>query len=197
VRFAYADPPYLGCGKKFYGHLHPEAADYDRVETHKALVDRLVQEFPDGWAMSLHSPSLRTILPFCPDKARVMAWVKPFAFMKPSVRVTYSWEPLIVCGGRRGRDAVPTRDACWGNPCGVSARERVGDNPGEGKPETFCFWMFGVLGMQRGDDFADLFPGSGRVMRAWHAYQHLDALWSPPTRHPEPPSLFEAQEHQA
>ena len=63
MKFAYADPPYLGLAEKFYGHLHPEAAVYDKPEAHQALIDRLCDEFSDGWAMSLHSPSLRTILP--------------------------------------------------------------------------------------------------------------------------------------
>lgn len=51
MKFAYADPPYLGCGKKLYGKLHKAAADFDSLETHKSLIERLVDEFPDGWAM--------------------------------------------------------------------------------------------------------------------------------------------------
>jgi hypothetical protein len=100
MRFAYADPPYLGLAAKFYGHLHADAADYDKPETHQALIDRLCAEF-DGWALSLHTPSLRAILPMCPPDVRVMAWVKPFASFKPGVGVAYAWEPIIVRGGRR------------------------------------------------------------------------------------------------
>ena len=72
LRFAYADPPYYGLAVKFYGHLHPEAAEYDKLETHAALIERLNSEY-DGWAMSLHERSLRYILPLCPPDARVMA----------------------------------------------------------------------------------------------------------------------------
>lgn len=41
MRFAYADPPYLGCGQKHYGKHHADAADYDRLETHADLIGRL------------------------------------------------------------------------------------------------------------------------------------------------------------
>jgi hypothetical protein len=76
MKAAYADPPYLGVAEKFYGELHPEAAEYDKLETHARLVERLMDEY-DTWAMSLHVPSLREILGVCPDSVRVAAWVKP------------------------------------------------------------------------------------------------------------------------
>lgn len=53
MRFAYADPPYLGCGKKLYGDRHEQAADWDDPERHRQLVEQLCDEFKDGWAMSL------------------------------------------------------------------------------------------------------------------------------------------------
>ncbi len=37
MRFAYADPPYLGCGKKLYGDRHEQAADWDDPERHRQL----------------------------------------------------------------------------------------------------------------------------------------------------------------
>lgn len=58
VRFAYADPVYLGCGKLYAAH-HPDAAACDDPAWHQALIDRLCGEFPDGWALSLHEPPLR------------------------------------------------------------------------------------------------------------------------------------------
>ena len=42
LKFAYADPPYYGMAVKFYGDLHPEAAIYDTLEGHQALIDRLL-----------------------------------------------------------------------------------------------------------------------------------------------------------
>lgn len=35
MKFAYADPPYFGQGKKLYGKHHPEAAIYDTLDAHK------------------------------------------------------------------------------------------------------------------------------------------------------------------
>lgn len=84
MKAAYADPPYLGCGAKHYGALHEAAAEYDSPEAHKRLIERLCDEY-DTWALSLHEPSLRVMLPFCPDDVRVAAWVKPFAAFKANV----------------------------------------------------------------------------------------------------------------
>ena len=161
MKFAYADPPYLGCGKKLYGALHQDAADYDDPATHKILIDRLCNEFPDGWALSLHSPSLKTILPMCPDDCRVMAWVKPFAVFKANVTVAYAWEPVIVRGGRKRPRTMPTvRD--WVSAC-ITLKKGC---PGA-KPTAFCEWIFEILNVESGDEFVDLFPGSGQVTRAW------------------------------
>jgi hypothetical protein len=72
MRFAYADPPYLGCGKLYAQH-HVQALDWNTPERHIELINKLELEYPDGWAMSLSSPSLKTILPMCPQTCRVAA----------------------------------------------------------------------------------------------------------------------------
>lgn len=159
MRFAYADPPYLGCAH-FYAGMHPEAMSWDDPETHRALVERLCDEYPDGWAMSLHEPSLRTILPMCPKDCRTMPWVKPFASFKPGVGVAYAWEPVIVRGGRkRTRQQRTVRD--W---CAVNITLRRGFTGA--KPDKLIAWLFDVLNVQPGDTVDDLFPGSGAVTRA-------------------------------
>lgn len=159
MKFAFADPPYLGCGKKLYGQHHPNAADWDRIETHAALVERLADEFPDGWALCLHSPSLQAILPICPADCRVMAWVKPFAIFKPNVGVAYAWEPVIVRGGRkRTRDQPTVRD--W-----VSENITLRKGLAGAKPQAFCRWILDVLNVQPGDEVFDLFPGTGAMGR--------------------------------
>lgn len=159
MRFAYADPPYLGCGAKLYGQHHPDAARYDSLDAHRELVERLVAEFPDGWAMSLSSPSLQQILPLCPPDVRVMAWVKPFAVFKPNVGVAYAWEPVIVRGGRKRTRKQPTvRD--WID-CNITLRKGLTG----AKPPGFCEWLFDVLNLQDGDELVDLFPGTGVVGR--------------------------------
>src|SRR5690606_1435371 len=58
VRLAYADPPYLGCCR-LYQHHHPDGRCWDDLETHRLLVERLCDEYPDGWALSATSSSLR------------------------------------------------------------------------------------------------------------------------------------------
>lgn len=166
MRFAYADPPYLGLAAKFYGHLHEAAAEYDKPETHRALIDRLCDEYTDGWAMSLHSPALRVILPMCPADVRVMSWVKPFASFKPGVGVAYAWEPIVVRGGRRRtREQSTVRD--W---CAVNITLRKGFTGA--KPAAFVWWVLDVLGVEPADTIDDLFPGSGAVTVAideWRA----------------------------
>lgn len=159
MRFAYADPPYLGLAAKFYGHLHADAAAYDKLETHAALIDRLCSKY-DGWAMSLHSPSLREILPLCPSDVRVMPWVKPFASFKPGVGVAYAWEPLIVRGGRkRTRQQHTVRD--W-HACNITLRRGFTG----AKPEGVVEWLLQVLNVQPQDSFDDIFHGSGAVAQA-------------------------------
>lgn len=193
MRFAYADPPYLGCAERLYGHLHPEAAEYDKPETHHALIDRLVAEFPEGWALSCQTKDLRMFLPWCPEKARVMAWCKPFAFFNsPTVDVQYMWEPVIMNGGRRSvHPADKPRDWVACNPLGITQkqRDRLGGVKGA-KPETFCHWLFGVLGAEPGDEMVELFPGSGAVGRAWTSWCQMNRAWGRKAK-PEHPVLFD------
>lgn len=169
MRFAYADPPYLG-----YAHYydHPETAIYDTLEAHQRLIERLRTEFSDGWALSMTSGNLHDILPLCPKEARVMAWVKPFASFKPSVRVAYAWEPVIVMGGRkRSSERDTVRD--W---CSVGITLKKGFTGA--KPLEFCFWVFEVLGIQPGDEFVDLFLGSGAVTDAWERWSRQQRLFA-------------------
>lgn len=169
MRFAYADPPYLGEASRLYGHLHPDAAEYDKPETHRALVERLEAEY-DGWALSLHVPSLRTILPMVPEEARVCAWVKPFAVFKPKYRQAYAWEPVIVKPARRRPvDAVTVPDFVSAN---ITLQRGV---PGA-KPEAFAFWLFAFAGLEAADEFVDVFEGSGAIGEAWDRWRRQVAM---------------------
>jgi hypothetical protein len=180
MMFVYADPPYLGCGAKLYAQHHPDAADYDDPETHRALVLRLVGGGFDGWALSLHSPSLRVILPMCPDDCRVMAWVKPFASFKPNVNPAYCWEPVIVWGGRKRTREQPTvRDY-------VSASITLRKGLAGAKPRAFAFWLFEVLGMEPDDELVDLFPGTGAITNAFLEWSGQTALALTTTSDPGP-----------
>lgn len=163
MKFAYADPPYLGWSQRYYAE-HPEAADYDDPETHRELIARLSADF-DGWAMSLHSPALRTILPMCPDDVRVMAWCKSFASYKPGVHPAYAWEPVIIRGARpRNRNETTVADF-------HVARITLERGLTGAKPESFVWWVLAALNVRSDDAFTDLFPGSGAVGRAWERWQ--------------------------
>lgn len=178
MRFAYADPPYLGQGKKHYGHQHPEASEWDTLPAHAALIRRLCDEFPEAWALSLSTPSLWHILPLCPEECRVGGWFKPFASFKPGVNPAYCWEPVIFWGGRSasargGKASATKRDFVRTEECEAPAvAENITTKKGTSgaKPERFSYWLFDFLGVHGGDEFTDLFPGSGAVSRAWRTY---------------------------
>jgi hypothetical protein len=161
VRFAYADPVYLGMGKLYDAH-HDEARVWDQLEAHAELVRRLTTDYPDGWALSASAPSLRVMFGLVPAEARVCVWVKPFAAFKRNVRVAYTWEPVIVHGGRvSSKDgARPTRDHLAES---ITMQRGL---PGA-KPERFCSWVLDLLGWIPGDRVDDLYPGTdvmGRVV---------------------------------
>lgn len=157
MKFAYADPPYLGQGRKHY-------ADYDSIDGHKLLIAGLLDEYPDGWALSLHVPSLGAMLNLCPDDVRVGAWVKTFAAFKVNVNPGYCWEPVIWRGGRKRDRSWPTvRD--W---CAAPITLRKGTSGA--KPPQFTHWILSLLGVDPTDEIDDLFPGSNSVgdfIEAW------------------------------
>ena len=162
MKFAYADPPYLGCGARLYSEHHPDAAIWDDPETHRQLIERLCNEYPDGWALSLHVPSLQIILPMCPKDVRIGAYCKDFAQIRPT-RVQWFWEPVIWHGGRsKPIDKTHYRDWCRAWPRNATTDGLIG-----GKPRDFCRWVFGLLGAQRGDELDDIFPGTLAVGAAW------------------------------
>ena len=165
MRFAYADPPYLGCGRLYAAH-HQGALQWDDPKTHRGLIARLCADYPDGWAMSLSSPSLRILLPMCPDDCRVGPWVKPFAVFKPNVPVAYAWEPVIFRGGRRrGRDEPTVRD--WHSE-NIAMKKGL---PGA-KPSKFPLWIADLLGVDWAQDtIDDLSPGTHGMSLVWKEHQ--------------------------
>lgn len=164
MNFAYADPPYLGCCG-LYSHFH---GDDDRcwndVSTYVALIERLGAEFPDGWAMSASSPSLRALLPLCPPDIRVAAWVKPFHAYKKGIRPAYAWEPVLYRGGRNKNHPPPERGGKATTPkdfiaCNITLKKGLTG----AKPEVVCAWILDLLNFQPGDTVADLFIGTGSM----------------------------------
>ena len=180
MRFAYSDPPYLGQGARLYGDKHPHAHLWDDPETHREHIDWLCREFPDGWALSASAPSLRVLLPMCPDDARTAAWVKSFSAFKKGVRPAYAWEPVIFWHGRNpsnghphkppekgGKQTTPkdfhvTEEDRWEViVCPITLRKGLVG----AKPEAFCEWVLDLLGFRPGDEVVDVFPGTGVMGR--------------------------------
>lgn len=186
MKVAYADPPYPGESRRHYRD-HP---DYDGEVDHARLIRDLEQDFPEGWALSTKVPALRDLLNLCheagADDVRVAAWVKPWFVMKPGMGVGYAWEPVIWRGGRkRTRRQDTVRD--WISANAVMRSSRRVQTKGQ-KPEQFCYWLFAVLNLQPGDEFVDMFPGSGAVTHAWARWQTQMNL---PQLSPERQSVLE------
>lgn len=161
MRIIYADPPYPKQARKHYAH-DPRCAEVD----HAALLADLEQA--DGWALSSGADlaAMQYVVPLLPPGTRVGVWVKPFASFKPGVNPAYAWEPVYFKPARkRGRDVPTVRD--W-----IAANITLKRGLSGAKPEAFCRWLFEALGAQSGDDFVDLYPGTGGVSRAWDEWAH-------------------------
>jgi hypothetical protein len=180
LTMAYADPPYVGQSFKHYG----DHADYAGEVDHGELIGRLVAEYPDGWALSLSTPSTHICLDHCRDYGlslmdgdiRLWSWVKPFAAFKRNVRVAYAWEPLIVKLAPRLDGASPTRDFVEDLRCidlDLAVREPITMRRGftGAKPDKVCWWLFEAMGLRPCDELHDLYPGSGAVGRSWDAWR--------------------------
>lgn len=156
LRFAYADPPYVGCS-----HLypeHPESARWDDPGEHVALMHQMNDEY-DGWALSLSVPSLKDLIAGAPKGTRIGSWVKPFAAYKRNVRVAYTWEPVLWNRTAPRRDDEPVgRDHL---SCPITLKRGLTG----AKPEAFCRWVLMLLGWKVGDEVVDLFPGTGVMGR--------------------------------
>lgn len=174
---AYADPPYMGKAKKHY----KDHEDYDGEVDHEALIDRLVSEYPDGWALSCHMPSMGLILQMCEERGlslydgdiRIGSWCKTFGAFKRNVRVAYVWEPVIIKPAERLDGSVPTRD--FAVDAGSVLLEPITMKRGlaGAKPERFAFWLFNILGLRPCDELHDLFPGSRAISESWEAWKEL------------------------
>jgi len=159
MRFAYADPPYYAQGKRLYGKHHEEAAAWDSKEEHLRLIDRLLSEYPDGWALSANPANLRWLLPHAPEGVRVCSWVKTFHQIRPTT-VQFAWEPVLLFGGRKENKRSPmVRDWFVGVPT------RMKGLPGA-KSDSFNDWILDLLNFKEGDSLDDLFPGTGGMGRA-------------------------------
>jgi hypothetical protein len=178
LKFAIADPPYLGRAERWYGETgcgiarghgradqHPEAHIWDDPQSHIDLVHRLNRDY-HGWAIAMSVNSLSVYLSAVETDSRngirVCVWHKPSAVTSGS-RITNHWEPVLI--------NVPKERRSWksGNKCSdvfscnPNRRGFIGS-----KPHAWTFWILELLGVQEGDSVDDLFPGSGAVAEAMH-----------------------------
>jgi hypothetical protein len=169
MRFAYADPPYLGNGKKRYKE-HPEAHIWDEKETHFNFINRLVSEYPDGWVLSCNPSDLRWLLPACPDDCRVGAWVKTFHQIRRT-STQYAWEPVIFRGGRPDPTRKPmVRD--WISCVTTRKKGTIG-----AKPDLFNEWVLALMGYDPSQDtLDDIFPGSNGMMSVLQRAAQIDSV---------------------
>lgn len=166
LTFAYADPPYPRLARRYYG----DHRDYLGEVDHAALVERLAHDYPDGWALSTSSTSLRYVLGLCPVDVRVASWHRGPRRVR-SLGPLAAWEPVIYRGGRPDTSGEP---ASRTDALAYVARARTGDGQRVigAKPAAFAWWLFELLGARPGDRLDDLFPGSGGVGRAFDIFTH-------------------------
>lgn len=181
MRFAIADPPYLGRAHRHYGirpgvgvefgsgpsraasgrqpskratSEHPDASEWDQPERHQEMVDELVVAF-DGFAIAMHRTSLSHYLAWLPD-----AWVAVWHDTRMpagGARIVGAWEPVLVQTPkmtRRGR-GMNVRDVL------VAPHPEVAHLGA--KPRAWTAWVIDMLGVGDDDEVVDMFPGSGLV----------------------------------
>jgi hypothetical protein len=157
MKFAYADPPYFKQGKRLYGKLHDQADIWDGKQAHWDLIDHLMTEYPDGWALSCNPADLTWIIKH--DGIRICAWTKTFHQIRP-VTNQYAWEAVLLYGGRIVYKRKPmVRD--WLSCSTAMKKGLVG-----AKPNAFNQWILDLLNYEKGDTLDDLFPGSNSMQKA-------------------------------
>jgi hypothetical protein len=168
LRFAYADPPYLGMCSR-YGHEHHGGGCWDDVSTHAALIEQLAEY--DGWALSCTSRDLGWVLPLIerPD-VRVLAYCKTWVNLGHRVHPQYAWEPVVMAGSRAEHSSLSPTDWTALHPM-QSGQGFFGN-----KPPGFTRWILACLGVQPDDQFDDLFPGSGAVTKAYEQWVRQQTL---------------------
>jgi hypothetical protein len=166
MRFAYADPPYPGKSKRYYGN-HPDFAG--EVDHHQLLVELSSPGRYDGWALSTSAEALPEILSLCTTvtdrRVRVAAWFRGGRPHRSPRGPLSSWEPVVYCGERPGTHRYDSLIHA-ARPRTTDPQRVVG-----AKSATFARWLFDLLGAQPGDELDDIFPGSGGIARAWDLFQ--------------------------
>ena len=179
MRLAIADPPYLGRAALWYGgqhhrhrgtpgrakgrgctsaEYHPDAAQWDDPERHRALMTDLDLHW-DGWAMAASAKTIDQLLPHATALgARCAIWVVSNA-IPDGARVRSVWEAVLY--------RVPASRRAVGTGMRVTDVLRA-PHPVSGfvgaKPSQWTTWVLDLLGFDPATDSVDdIFPGSGAV----------------------------------
>lgn len=143
LRLAYADPPYPGLSRRYYGK-HP---DYAGEVDHRRLIEQL--DGYDGWALSTSARALQEVLALCPRGSRVAVWNRGERPTR-SAGPLNAWEPVIYFGGRR--------DASRSTMAGEKASRRPGERHELSRPADG----------RVAEDLRDVSPAAGVARRvAW------------------------------
>ncbi len=170
LKLAYADPPYPGLAGYYEGH-----PDYAGEVDHAELISRLCSDF-DGWALSTNARSLQLVLALCPPDVRVGSWHRGERPARAGYPLS-GWEPVIYWHGRFDPDLSPVDGPRRVDTLEHFSRPRFTDPDRVigAKPAVFARWVFDLMGALPQDDFTDLFPGSGGMLRAWNVYAGADS----------------------
>ena len=161
LRLAFADPPYPGLAGYYVGH-----PAYAGEVDHGALLAVLDAGF-DGWAYATSKAGMVQAIREL-DKRGITGWdVATWARgprVRRAMRPTQSTE-FVIYKTARASVVVPQVPDCL-----VHVHQARTGDPRHiigAKPAAYIRWMFGLLGARANDSFADLYPGSGRVMDGW------------------------------
>lgn len=180
MKFAIADPPYLGRAHRWYGiggrakgmgkgkaDDHPEAYKWDAPEMHLKLAADLMVEY-DGFAIACTPHSLSTYLSIIPTHSengiKLLSWVKP-ASMPTGSRITQSWEAVIVKVPKERKGRGTGKQMVDYLICRAPRKGFAGS-----KPIEWTNWVMDAMGVMDGDTVDDLFNGSGSVAAAIERY---------------------------
>lgn len=130
---------------------------WDSQVSHQLLLEHL-RFNSDGFAYSCNPSDLSWVMRHLPD-SRVGAWTKTWHQIRPT-STQYAWEPVVFQTVKKDPKRTPmVRD--WLS-CAVT--KQTGQRGA--KPDAFNDWILDLLVYEPGDEFVDLFPGSGGMAKA-------------------------------
>lgn len=161
----YADPPYAGCRFKYARRNGSRQWGRNaRADMMRELIAAIEQwRAPDGvGAVSMTSNEALRLGHLFPTDARQLAWVKPWAPMRPHVWPCYAWEPVVVWGRLPGRnEQLASRTPHDWLQCAPQVPEPGGhETP---KPPAFAAWIIGQTLGPRVGPVLELFAGTAPI----------------------------------